>query len=116
VVPEEVLVAWFRRRARSGALGASVDRSQYRADLEYLEQFARSRRGVEGYLEPRTTVTQTTLMLIAHDGEWTRRRVPDPHAAFQFGSRIGIPIYEVRLVGYPKRMREYNARRKAAGA
>ncbi len=110
-------MAWFRRRSRSGAPGrSSVDREQYRADLEYLEQFTRSRYGVEGYLEPRTTVTETTLMLIAHDGAWTRRRVPDPQAAFQFGNRIGIPIYEVRLVGYPNRMREYNARRKAAGA
>ncbi len=104
-------MAWFRRRARAGR---SVDRAAYRADLEYLEQFVRSRYGVEGYLEPRTTVTENTLMLIAHDGEWTRRRLPDPGAAWEFGRRLSIPIYDVRLVGYPQRMRDYNARRKKA--
>ncbi len=52
-------------------------------------------------------------MLIAHDGEWTRRRVPDPAAARLFAHRLAIPLYDVRLVGYPKRMREYNQRRKA---
>jgi hypothetical protein len=82
--------------------------------VEHLEQFVRSRYGVEGFVEPRTTVTDTTLILIAHDGEWTRRRVPDPRAAFEFGQRLGFPVYEVRLVGYPQRMRDYNERRKRA--
>jgi hypothetical protein len=82
-----------------------------------LEQFVQNKNGVEAYLEPRTTVTQTTVMLIAHDGEWTRRRVPDPQTAWQFGRRLGIPVYDVHLVGYPQRMRDYNERRKrAAGA
>jgi hypothetical protein len=94
---------------------SSVDRGTYRADLEYLEQFVRSRRGVEAFLEPRTTVTENTVILIAHDGEWTRRRVPDPQAARQFAARLSIPVYDVRLVGYPQRMRDYNQRRKAAG-
>jgi hypothetical protein len=94
---------------------SSVDRGAHRADLEYLEQFVRSRRGVEAFLEPRTTVTENTVILIAHDGEWTRRRVPDPQVARQFAARLSIPVYDVRLVGYPQRMRDYNQRRKAAG-
>lgn len=77
-----------------------------------MEQFVKSRIGVEGYIEPRTMVTETTLMLIAHDGEWTRQRVADPQAARQFGHRMKIPIYDVALVGYPQRMRDFNARRK----
>jgi hypothetical protein len=105
-------VAWFRRRGRSAR--STVDRAAYRADLEYLEQFVKSRYGVEAFLEPRTTVTENTVILIAHDGEWTRRRVPDPQVARQFAARIGIPVYDVRLVGYPQRMRDYNERRKAA--
>jgi hypothetical protein len=87
-------------------------RGANRADLEHLEQFVRSRQGVEGFVEPRTTVTENTLILIAHDGEWTRRRVPDPRAAGDFGHRLGIPIYNVQLTGYPQRMRDYNERRK----
>jgi hypothetical protein len=103
---------WFRRRAeRPGTLrqAASPDRT-------HLEQFARSRRGVEGYVEPRTAVTDTTMVLIAHDGEWTRRRVPDAAAAHELANRLGIPSYDAAVVGYPQRMRDYNARQKAPRA
>jgi hypothetical protein len=106
-------VAWFRRRGRG--TGSRVVRVDYRADAEHLEQFVRSHRGVEAFIEPKTTVTETTVMLIAHDGEWTRRRVADPHTARQLAHRLSIPIYDVRLVGDPQRMRDFNARRKAAG-
>ena len=58
----------------------------------------------------------TTVILIAHDGEWTRRRVGSPECARSFGHRLGIPVYDVALVGYPQRMRDYNARRRSAGA
>jgi hypothetical protein len=84
--------------------------------LEHLEQFVRSRRGVEALIEPRTTVTETTVILIAHDGEWTRRRVGSPEDARHFGHGLGIPVYDVALVGYPQRMRDYNARRRSAAA
>jgi hypothetical protein len=104
-------VAWFRRRRYAPGSG---DRPAGRADVEHLEQFARARRGVEAFIEPRTTVTGSTVILIAHDGEWTRRRVASPDAARQLGARLGIPVYDVALVGYPKRMREYNERRKGA--
>jgi hypothetical protein len=114
VIGEEGPVGLFSRRSRG--TGVSAGRAVSRADLEHLEQFTRTRYGVEGYVEPRTTVTDTTLILIAHDGEWTRRRVPDPRAARDFGQRLGIPIYNVQLTGYPQRMRDYNARKKAAGS
>jgi hypothetical protein len=83
-----------------------------REDLDHLETFVRSRRGVEAFIEPRTTVTETTVMLIAHDGEWTRRRIDGPEGARRFAHRLNIPIYDVRLTGYPQRMRDYNERRK----
>jgi hypothetical protein len=101
-------VAFFRRRKPGEAGGRPVGREE----LAHLEEFVRSRRGVEGFIEPRTTVTQTTLLLIAHDGEWTRRRMASPEAARQFAHRLSMPIYDVALVGYPKRMREYNERKK----
>ena len=105
-------MAWFRRRRQAGAPG---DRPASRADLEHLEQFVRSRRGVEAFIEPRTMVTETTVLLIAHDGEWTRRRVDGPEGARRFAHRLSIPVYDVALVGYPQRMRDYNARRKLSG-
>lgn len=103
-------MALFRRRKRVAA--ASRDRAADRADLDHLENFVRTRRGAEAYLEPRTTVTETTVMLIADDGEWTRRRVGSPDEARRWAHRVGIPIYDVRLMGYPQRMRDYNERRK----
>ncbi|PWU44736.1 hypothetical protein DLE60_29120 [Micromonospora globispora] len=100
----------FRRRRRAGTV--SRDRAPDRADLEHLENFVRTRRGVEAYIEPRTTVTETTVMLIADDGEWTRRRIDGPEGARRFAHKMAIPVYDVRLMGYPQRMRDYNERRK----
>lgn len=80
--------------------------------MEHLRYWAQQRRGVEGYLEPPTTVTETTLVLIAHDGEWTRRRVGGTSAAHRFTRRNNIPFYEVTKVGYPQRMRDYQARQR----
>ncbi|MEV0723254.1 hypothetical protein AB0I37_10825 [Micromonospora purpureochromogenes] len=100
----------FRRRKQTGAV--SRGRPADRADLDHLENFVRTRRGVEAYIEPRTTVTETTVILIADDGEWTRRRVDGPEGARRFAHRLAIPVYDVRLMGYPQRMRDYNERRK----
>jgi len=102
-------VAWFRRRKEPSRGGG---RQADRADLEHLAEFVRSRRGVEGYIEPRTTVTETTVLLVAHDGEWTRRRVDSPETARRFAHDLAMPIYDIRLMGYPQRMRDYNARQK----
>jgi len=100
----------FRRAPRPGTV-----RSGGTAELEHLAEWAAARRGVEGFVEPETPTTSTTLVLVAHDGEWTRRRVASAKDAFGFGSTAGIPVYDVAAVGYPKRMREWTARRRASG-
>ncbi len=102
-------MAWFRRRKAASSPGG---RPADRADLEHLAEFVRSRRGVEAFIEPKTTVTETTVLLIAHDGEWTRRRVDSEEGARRFAHKQGIPVYDVRLMGYPQRMRDYNERKK----
>jgi hypothetical protein len=75
-------------------------------------EFAASRRGVEAYVEPATHVSPTTVILIAHDGEWTRRAVGSPKAGFTLGRALGIPVYDVNQTGYPSRMREWNRRQR----
>jgi len=100
-----------RGRSRPGTLRAGSE-----DDLEHLRGFVRTRRGVEAFLEPRTAITETTVMLVADDGEWTRRRVAGPDGAAAFAKKAGVPLYDVAVVGYPQRMRDYNARRKADGA
>ncbi len=101
----------FRRR-RKGRNAPGTMRTSTSADLAHLEQWAAQRRGVEAFVEPRTTVTEMTVVLIAHDGEWTRRRIGSLDAAQQFGSKRSIPVYEVAKVGYPQRMRDYTERQK----
>jgi hypothetical protein len=98
-----------RRRGRAGRPRAASE-----SDTRHLEVWASTRRGVEAYVEPRTNVTDTTVVLIAHDGEWTRRRIGSLEAAQRFGDKRGIPVYEVARVGYPRRMREYTQRMKRA--
>jgi hypothetical protein len=74
-------------------------RSSDSADEKHLTDFASTRRGVEGFVEPRTAVSDVTLMLVAHDGEWTRRRVPSVEWAHAFANRRGIPSYDAAVVG-----------------
>ncbi len=103
-----------RRPARSDR-GRTLDRGSDRADLAHLEQFVASRRGVEGYVEPRTTVTETTIVLVAADGEWTRRRIDGPEVARRLSRELAIPVYDAQVTGYPQRMREWSARQKNDG-
>ena len=80
----------------------------------HLLDFIRTRRGVEGFVEPRTAVADVTLLLVAHDGEWTRRRVPSVEWAHKFANKHQVPSYDAAVVGIPKRMREWN-RRQVSG-
>ena len=99
-----------RKKDRPGTL-----RGADSADLAHLVEFTRTRAGVEAYVEPRTTVTDTTIVLVAADGEWTRRRVDGPDGAAAFAKKQSIPLYDAARVGYPQRMREWTSRRRAAG-
>ncbi|MFB9925696.1 oxidoreductase [Amycolatopsis halotolerans] len=101
----------LRRRGRRGP-SAGASRSGGQADTRYLQEWAAARRGVEAFVEPKTTVTDTTVVLVAHDGEWTRRRIGSFDAAQRFGHKNTIPVYEVARVGYPQRMRDYTERQK----
>jgi len=83
---------------------------------DHLASFVSSRRGVEAFVEPPTNVTATTVVLIAHDGEWTRRAVSSRDAAFELPRELGIPVYDVNQTGYPSRMREWNSRQRRSSA
>ncbi|MFT4010185.1 MAG: hypothetical protein QM655_09125 [Nocardioidaceae bacterium] len=108
-------LARFRRGdklPRPKGKGPTTVRPSDSADQKHLQEFVQTRRGVEGFVEPRTAVTDVTLMLVAYDGEWTRRRVPSVEWAHSFANGHGIPSYDAAVVGYPARMREYNKRQK----
>lgn len=107
-------MGWLNRRrtTRTSAGAAVSDRQASRADLDHLREFVQSRRGVEAFVEPATSVTQTTLLLVAADGEWTRRRVASGQAAADFARKLEIPIYDTNRVGIPQRMRDYDLRQR----
>lgn len=94
---------WLPGRSKS-AKAAKKSSSQ---DRQYLEEFARTRRGVEAFVEPKTAMSSTTIVLVAFDGEWTRRAVPNAETAFSWANKNGIPCYDVNLIGYPQRMRDW---------
>ena len=51
-------------------------------------------------------------MLVAGDGEWTRRSAGGDAGARRLSEQLQIPVYDVQKVGYPQRMRDYDARRR----
>jgi hypothetical protein len=95
------------RRGRPG-----TSRAAGGGDEAHLREWARAHEGVESFVEPRTTVTDTTMLLVDKDGAWTRRRVAGPDGARKIARSLRIPVYDVQLVGYPKRMRDHDARQK----
>jgi len=89
-----------------------------RDDLVVLREWVTSRAatkgGIEAYVEPQTSFSPTTMVLVAGDGEFIRRAVGSPDAAAKFARGMGIPIYDTNRVGLPQRMRDYALRQKPA--
>ena len=106
----------FGRLGRRSPKAALAARGERRAEIDeaarHLEGFVRSRVGVEAFIEPATTFIPPTVLLVASSGEWTRRRVPDPAVVRALADDLAVPVYDVHLVGYPQRMRDWNARVK----
>ncbi len=101
-------MSWLRRSRTPVAGGRSEQRAELGRTREHLENFVRTRVGVEAFIEPPTTVTPPTVLLIASTGEWTRRRMPDRAVVRDLAERLHVPVYDVQLVGYPQRMRNWN--------
>jgi hypothetical protein len=80
--------------------------------LVELEPFVLGRKGVEGYIEPKTPTSQSSLLLVDRDGDHLRAPVREPADAVAFCERVGIPVYDAQVIGYPKRMKEFEKRRK----
>jgi hypothetical protein len=102
------MALWRRRRRTADGARATLDRGAGRTDRAHLEQFVATRTGVEGFVEPRTAVTETTIVLVAADGEWTRRRIDGPDAARKLSRDLGVPVYDAQVTGYPQRMRDWS--------
>jgi hypothetical protein len=75
--------------------------------LSELKQFMTEHEGVEAFIEPPTSIYAMTLCLVAGDGEHVRRAIKDEKQARSLCSDAGVPLYDARIVGYPKRMKEF---------
>ena len=102
----------FGIRKHRGGNVTTLDREATDADIKALIAFARARRGVEFFVEPETYATDTTAVAVAADGEWTRRRVGSPKVIGKVARDLGLPVYDVQIVGYPPRMRAWNDRNR----
>ena len=74
---------------------------------EAIQAFISSRRGVEAYMEPRTMMSPLSVVLVAHDGEWTRFPLADDSFIRSLAGSQGLPVFDAGKVGYPERMRRY---------
>lgn len=93
----------FRRRGKKPASGGANAKT-----MAELEEFMSTRQGVEAYAEPPTSIYAMTMVVVAADGEYLRRPVKDDKQARTLTRKHGVPLYDARIVGYPRRMREYD--------
>jgi hypothetical protein len=100
----------LRKANRKGK--ARFDREAEDSDIKALIEFAKSRVGVEFFVEPETFATRATAVAVATDGEWIRRRCGSPDVIRKVARNLAAPAYDVQIVGYPQRMRDWSARNK----
>ena len=101
--------AWFKGETKGTRKAPSKSTSKAnRASTKELSEFIGSRPGVEGYVEPATTIYPMTLLLVAADGEYLRRPIKDRGQAEQVCQEKQVPLYDAAKVGYPRRMRDFD--------
>ena len=82
--------------------------------LADLDSFVAERKGIEGFVEPQTATSPTTLLLVDRDGDHRRAPVREREDAVAFCAANAIPVYDAPVVGYPRRMKEFDKRRREA--
>ena len=102
----------FKPKRGADAQTGSSSKQARDETVSHLKAFVAEREGCEAFIEPPTRVTQTTMVVVAETGEWTRRRVPDQDAARKVAKQLDIPAFDVNLSGYPSRMREWNEKQR----
>ncbi|WP_093251376.1 hypothetical protein [Tessaracoccus oleiagri] len=104
-------MGWFRRRRAKAEVRRATDALRG-VSYDHLVAFVRSRRGVEAWIERPTSFNKPSILLVAADGESTRRAVPSEEYGYAFAEELDIPCYDAGVVPYPQRMREYGKANK----
>lgn len=105
-------MSWLSRLTPHRKGKGDGPRAERRAAADALVEWMTTRRGIEVFVEPKTSITPVTMLLVAHDGEFTRKHIASPDAAKSFAREHQLPIYDATIVGYPQRMRDYSRRQK----
>jgi hypothetical protein len=103
-------MSWLSRFRPGGRSSGQDSPRAARRAVDALVEWVAQRRGVEVFVEPKTPMSPVTMLLVAHDGEFTRKQVASPDAAKAFARENRLPIYDATMVGYPQRMRDYSRR------
>ncbi len=96
----------FRNKSEQNKFGDANFNN--REAYEYFSDFISTRTGVAGYFESATVHESPALVVVAKDGEWTRRKVKHEDAAKKICEKLEIPFFTVASSGYPRAMREWN--------
>lgn len=108
-----MVVGWFSRKKKQADV-ARASRQVPDALRDHLSLFVTTRRGVEAWVEQPTSFNPPSILLVAADGESTRRGLPSAGYGYHFADEHHIPCYDAGVVPYPKRMREYGQQAKRA--
>ncbi len=76
------------------------------ADRQALIDWAAGRIFVEAYVEPETMINEMSVVLVDHEGDFTRRRIGGPKGVDAVAKALGVPVHDVEETGYPERMRQ----------
>ena len=109
VSPVPAPLGRFRRRISL----ARHDREAPPGLRDYLDGFVATHRGVEVWVEPATGFNKASILLVAGDGEWTRRTVPSTQWAQGYADAAGLRAYPAGIVGYPQRMRDWDIQHRS---
>ncbi|QOR46434.1 oxidoreductase [Trueperella pecoris] len=94
--------------SRKKSLGPVSQRRAKKDTLAHLAEFVHTRQGVSAYFEAATSRAPSAIVLVAYDGEWTRRKIPSLNDAVEVADELGIKLYDVAQSGYPRAMREWS--------
>ena len=104
-------VGWFSRKKQQAQVAREA-REVPDVLRDHLSGFVTTRRGVEAWLEQPTSFNKPSILLVAADGESTRRAIPSIDYGYDFAAGHDIPAYDAGVVPYPRRMREYGVRHR----
>lgn len=99
----------LRQRRRGEKTAGGLPNAAF---AEHLQEFVDTRWGIEAWVEEAQKYARPSLLLVAFDGEFTRRSVPSEKWAYEWAEKRDIPAHRAGVVPYPQRMRDYIASHK----